>query len=428
MAINGMAQSATTSVNKIEQAQAFAQKYLAVKKAHANKAAMKETAKMPRTINEYSYSNGDWTLEAQHNYRYDSKSGSLVMEEITANDKSNKVRNVYTYDEKETSFCTSETQSTFTPASSSTSTKVTVSKKDVKRDAQGRITEVSCYEYNENKNDLELTYRNTFEYGENGKPTKMTRVSNTTDENNSSSVMTMTLSNIVWDSYDGNLLTAFGTSDEDMVLDPANRIMTADMKLEFSGESQSFEGTVTGEYSNNKSSLDLAVSYGSIVIMDEKYTDEILDNNGSHRLSMEVQTMDVNTQEYTPWLMDMTMLYNEKGEELEETVRQGTTTSDLEIQQSVKYDNSYDEETGLRTSAIISQYNSSTKTYIPVTKLEIEKYVDVVTAIDGVNNNAVNGNAQIFNAQGMFMGNDLTTLPSGLYIVKQNGKSVKVNK
>lgn len=423
-----MAQTTKTSANNIEQAQTFTKKLLAVTKARANKAPMKETVKMPRTINEYTYNNGDWTLEAQHSYRYDSKSGSLVMEETVANDKSYKTRNVYEYDSKETDFCTSQTQYNFTPSTSTTSTSLVVSKKVVKRDSQGRITEVTSYEYDESKNDLAMTYHNTFEYGDNGKPTKMVRVSSSVDEDNKTSIMTMTFTNIVWDTYDGNLLTAFGTSDEDMVLDPANRIMTADLKLEFDGESQSFNGTVTGEYTDKKSSLDIALTYGSVVVMDEKYTDEILDNNGSHCLSMDVQVMqDVSSQEFTTWLMTMTMLYNEKGEELEQTVRQGDDANSLEIQQSVKYDNSYDAETGQRTTSILSEYDTDTKTYKPVTKLEVVKYVDV-TAIDGVTDNAESGKAQIFNAQGMFMGNNLNALSSGLYIVKQNGKSIKVNK
>ena len=54
-----------------------------------------------------------------------------------------------------------------------------------------------------------------------------------------------------------------------------------------------------------------------------------------------------------------------------------------------------------------------------------------MTTVDGINGveensaDAVNG---VYNALGMFMGKDINSLDKGLYIVKMNGKTVKIQK
>ena len=48
--------------------------------------------------------------------------------------------------------------------------------------------------------------------------------------------------------------------------------------------------------------------------------------------------------------------------------------------------------------------------------------------INGVEENSADAVNGVYNAQGMFMGKDINSLDKGLYIVKMNGKTVKIQK
>lgn len=427
LAVSGMAQSQTKTAVTLQQARNLVSKFIA-RQATVNKLEAKQTVKMPRTINQYAYDNGNWTLETQISYRYDNN-GNLGMQETVAADNSYKLRSVYTYDSKETGYCTSETQYQFTPSDSKEPVSAVVGKSDVVRDAQGRVTGITNYSLDETSNELLQTYHTTFEYdGENTKPVKMVRVDIYRDDNQKEQTQTMEYQNIVWaDGFDGKLLQAYGSSTEDMILDKANRIKSADLTLSTSESTATLDGTLTGTYLDGKSILDFSMIYGSVVIMQQIYTDEYLDNNGSHCLSLTYNQMQDDLSGFDTSIISMTQLYNDKKEELEQTLRQGTSSTNMAIEQSVKYDNTYNAETGLRDYAILSEYDTATKTYSPKTKMEIVKYIDV-TGIDAVAETAGNGKTEIYNAQGMFVGNDLNALGTGLYVVKQNGKSFKVAK
>ena len=202
------------------------------------------------------------------------------------------------------------------------------------------------------------------------------------------------------------------------------------MNISVSTETNSLDGTLTGTYLDNKSIIDFSIIYGSVVIMQQIYNDEYLDENGSHRLSLTYNQMNSDLSGFDTQIMDYTMLLNEHQEELEETLRTGTSSADMEIMSSSKYENSYNAETGLRDYAIISEYDTKTKQYAPTTKLEVTKYIDVTTVvgINGVEENSADAVNGVYNALGMFMGKDINSLDKGLYIVKMNGKTVKIQK
>lgn len=429
IAVSGMAQNQEKSAMNLQKAKQIAAKVMA-RQATAGIVAPKAVVKMPKSINQYGYDNGAWTLEAQNTYRYDSN-GSLGMEERTAADKSVKVRNVYAYDSKETAFCTKHTQQVFSPATSKTPTENVMLSIDVKRDNKGRLVDMTKYEFSEAENKLKQTFHTTFEYGTTDMPVKITRVDIYMNSDNVEEAQTTVFSNIEWaDGFNGDLLSSYGSTNEDMILDKANRIKNADLNISISTETNSLDGTLTGTYLDNKSILDFSIIYGSVVIMQQIYNDEYLDENGSHRLSLTYNQMNSDLSGFDTQIMDYTMLLNEHHEELEETLRTGTSSADMEIMSSSKYENSYNAETGLRDYAIISEYDTKTKQYSPTTKLEVTKYIDVTT-VDGINGveensaDAVNG---VYNAQGMFMGKDINSLDKGLYIVKMNGKTVKIQK
>ena len=191
-------------------------------------------------------------------------------------------------------------------------------------------------------------------------PVKITRVDIYMNSDNVEEAQTTVFSNIEWaDGFNGDLLSSYGSTNEDMILDKANRIKNADLNISISTETNSLDGTLTGTYLDNKSILDFSIIYGSVVIMQQIYNDEYLDENGSHRLSLTYNQMNSDLSGFDTQIMDYTMLLNEHQEELEETLRTGTSSADMEIMSSSKYENSYNAETGLRDYAIISEYDTS---------------------------------------------------------------------
>lgn len=125
-------------------------------------------------------------------------------------------------------------------------------------------------------------------------------------------------------------------------------------------------------------------------------------------------------------LVSTEVVCNDKGDVVKNTSYSGTGDA-RKIVESNEYEYSYNSTTGLIDYTIVSDYDTDTKAYQPLYKLEYSDYVDV-TGINGVAANTADGKTAVYNMQGMCVGNSLHNQPSGMYIMKQGGKSVKVIK
>ena len=88
----------------------------------------------------------------------------------------------------------------------------------------------------------------------------------------------------------------------------------------------------------------------------------------------------------------------------------------------------YDEATGEMLSNLYERYNTETQQYEKRTKYVYSQIEDVATAIEQPSADLADAPTAVYNMQGVYMGTSTTTLPAGIYLVKQGDKTRKVIK
>lgn len=408
----GMAQLSKTQTALLKKAQTTLKTFWG-KRSHAIKKTEENTDDMlPGTVKRYEYKKGNYEYQTTTDYTYDNLGNVLSSKEWSGNEGMVQILQ-YEYDKVETDFVTKVTGTTYETMSSTVPYYEYVSKRvDVTRNSKGQVTLVEDWEPNDTNTGLELDSKVTFEYGTDGKASKIA----ITEYDEESGNMTVTFSDIKWESYNGELLSIFGTGEVDNILfEPDNLIKSA--KMEMTEGNITIGGNATGTYSETKSELTISLTmYGSIPVGEIVMSYEITDDNGSY-ISKNTSTIDGTETETEE------CVYNDNGDMTKETYSDG---KDFE---SYEYSYSYNAATGLADYMLASAYNKSTKAYDPSYKLEYSNYVDVTTGISNATATTPgNGKTAIYNAHGIYMGKSFDSLHGGIYIVRQGGKSFKVIK
>lgn len=100
----------------------------------------------------------------------------------------------------------------------------------------------------------------------------------------------------------------------------------------------------------------------------------------------------------------------------------------MELQGGAKYDITYSTEfPDAEAEVVMSNYDYESRTYIPYMRVVTDEYTDMDTAISSIKAGTVAAPDGVYNLQGMPV-NNYEHAPRGLYIVRKNGKAVKVMK
>lgn len=411
----GMAQFSKAQTMQVKKVQMALEKVFG-KKDKVKKADEIEADLQPGTVKSYKYNNGSYSYEMTTNYTYNTL-GNVVTEKQWSDENGMVQILANEYDNVEPDFVTKTTATIYeTPASTTPYSETVELRRDVTRNDKGQVTQVENWTANDTNTGLELDSKVTFEYGADGKANKIS----TTEYDSEEGDMTITMNNIVWEEYNGDLLSIFGSDNLDNIfMEPDNLLKSAD--LEMTLDDMTVIGSATGTYTDNKSELTMSFYMFGMSVMDMTISMETTDDNGSFVSNITTSSMGESAD-----LVSTEVVCNDKGDVVKNTSYSGTGDA-RKIVESNEYEYSYNSTTGLIDYTIVSDYDTDTKAYQPLYKLEYSDYVDV-TGINGVAANTADGKTAVYNMQGMCVGNSLHNQPSGMYIMKQGGKSVKVIK
>ena len=414
----GAAQTPQARIAKVKKAATFIGKRLGDR---ASKSILKSAAadrkKLPGTTKLYQYNNGDWTYNMTTNCTFD-QYGNVSTAKTWSDENGMMQITTNKYDNVETSFLVSQTQSTYDSPTATTPTYEFMNKRvDVTRNEKGQVTKVEDWEANDTYTGLELETAVSLEYGSDDKINKI--IISSYDDNEE---MKVTLNDVVWKEYNGKILSTFGSDMEDIIADPQNLIESA--TVETTVEGMDVKGNITSDYSiEGKRELTLSMNYLEMPIGSYKFYYEQTDDNGSF-INRSIMSFMGEADE----IENVAVKYNDKKDMVEETISEGSSIASLKISSSTQYDYTYNEETGLADYMILKELDLNSNTYNPNKKLVYSDYQDIASGISNAAANVNTGKTAIYNTQGMYVGNSTDKLSDGLYIIKQDGKTFKIMK
>ena len=322
------------------------------------------------------------------------------------------------YDNVESTFLVSQTQSTYDSPTATTPTYEFMNKRvDVTRNEKGQVTKVEDWEANDTYTGLELETTVSLEYGSDDKINKI--IISSYDDNEE---MKVTLNDVVWKEYNGKILSTIGTDVENIIADPQNLIESA--SVEMSAEGMDVKGNLTTDYSTEgKRELTLSMNYYGMPVASYKFYYEQTDSNGSF-----INRSTITLMGEADEIESVTVKYNDKKDMVEETISEGKSIASLKTSSSTLYNYTYNEETGLADYMISKNLDLDTNTYNPNSKYVYSDYQDVASGISNAAANVNTGKTAVYNTQGMYVGNSTGKLSDGLYIIKQDGKTFKMMK
>lgn len=238
------------------------------------------------------------------------------------------------------------------------------------------------------------------------------------------------LKDMVWDRTNGQILGYVSDFYEgDNRLKTANFYATQDDGTEYVYGSLSLEYDEKGGYVALMKELD---GYTAI-----RYSKTFVDDNGSYDyVAMEYEDANSDGKNTADEITSITRQVerfdangNETLIETYETADDAKSSTDVALVEGTKTEYKYDEATGEVAEAVYSWYDSDTDDYVLDMKVVSDTYVDVanVGGINAVKPNASKASA-VYNLQGVRVGDSLDNLPSGLYIQRIGGKTVKTVK
>ena len=414
----GAAQASQTRIAKVKKAATFIGKRLGDRASKAIlKSAAADSKKLPGTTKLYQYNNGDWTYYMTTNCTFD-QYGNVSTTKTWSDENGMMQITTNKYDNVETSFLVSQTQSTYDSPTATTPTYEFMNRRvDVTRNEKGQVTKVEDWEANDTYTGLELETAVSLEYGSDDKINKI--IISSYDDNEE---MKVTLNDVVWKEYNGKILSTIGTDLENIIADPQNLIESA--TVEMSVEGMDVKGNLTSDYSTEgKRELSLSMSYLGMTVASCKFYYEQTDDNGSF-----INRSSISFMGEADEIESVTVKYNDKKDIVEETISEGKSIASLKTSSSTQYDYTYNEETGLADYMILKELDLDTNTYNPNSKYVYSDYQDVASGISNAAANVNTGKTAVYNTQGMYVGNSTDKLSDGLYIIKQGGKTFKMMK
>lgn len=239
------------------------------------------------------------------------------------------------------------------------------------------------------------------------------------------------LKDIVWENTNGQILGEVSDFYEG-----DNRIKSANIyNIQAEGEEYVYATLSVnyGDYGSYTATLDYP-NYYSRAIYAKTYSDA----NGSYVNTVKQYTdYDMNGKYTSDELEDYQKYveqYDDHGNitltENYDISEDAESPADIVVSDATKIENTYDPTYDQLAEEVYYYYDSELGEYAPFMKVVHDTFVDVAnptTAISSAKADATDGQA-VYNMQGVKVGDKLSNLPSGLYIQKIGGKTIKVVK
>lgn len=231
------------------------------------------------------------------------------------------------------------------------------------------------------------------------------------------------LTDIKWHRTDGQIV--FGYTDWDWI---ENLVSSAVLSYEDNGVVKSF-GDMSVALKDGGRGYSEVINYTDVlgkIVSD--YT--VADDNGSSVYDMTTYS-DLNTDgkitdDEVQDRSVQEVTYDSHGNCVQTKIYESSNGAALEQTQGSKVEITYDVAHGdLPRETLEYRYDSDKADYVPFSKVVVESFADVTNGIGGTMQICNgNGEARIYNIQGTEMGK--SALGKGLFIVKKNGKAIKV--
>ncbi len=367
----------------------------------------------PGTVKEYQYTGSTMEYTLTRNFTYDQYGNVLSTTWCDADGV--KTGTKYKYDTVETSYLVLRTQESYASAVDREPEHIYVDKRtDVTRNNKGQLTGIAYYGPNNSYTGLVDEGKIDITYGSDGKANSISMTMYDEDGN-----MAITLKDIIWETYNGNLLGMLDEYMEKSVFDSGNLIKSANVSM--MGDGMEIAGTATGTYNGPERELALSFEYYGMTMAETSFYYKSTDDNGSYITIEKSSTMGTPPEAYGE-----TVVYNDRKDIIEESESEGTSADDLAVQESKKYEYTYNESTGLADYCFVKKLDKTSGNYNPSQKLEFSNYKEIGAGITTAT--AATGKTAVYNTNGIYAGSSTANLPSGLYIVKQGAKSFKIMK
>lgn len=289
-------------------------------------------------------------------------------------------------------------------------------KRNVTRDSKGNVTGVSVDTYY--IDGFETTRKTTITYNQDGLADTWKYEELAYDGVSLAWEEYYTLEDMQWYSTDGQIVT----DDIEGFFTGNNRLKSAKVIEPAYGET----GRIEAEYDED-GNYSYTFLYNDPVESDV-YTFKYIDENGSTEEEyIYYSDMNEDGQLSDDELMESSKIitrYNEKGDITAEEYYFGD-----EFDSGTKYDIEYGDYS-YPTEWVMSEYDYDLEDYVPYMKLVRSNFVDVTntSSINSVAGSSETGVQNVYNLHGMKVGTQTSNLPAGLYLIKKDGKTVKVLK
>lgn len=223
--------------------------------------------------------------------------------------------------------------------------------------------------------------------------------------------------NIEWENTDGQMTTYF-----DELFEGANRIKRAEVYYE-----DELDGYIIVEYTGEKDYV-IKNTFNDPTVVAQKITRETIDDNGSFRVTMELYIDEDDNLTTEPWETETETVTYDSHANIVEAGIEVTYNGEVEYMASERYDYTYDAN-GNPTEITVSYYDEEEDAYIAESRTVYGEYIDVATGagIDDIIIGEQSKRTEIYNLNGVKIGDSLEGMPSGLYIVRKGNTATKVS-
>lgn len=437
-------QNTKAAIEKLMKAKKAIRTTTIAKKAMAAMRAAESEKWMPTHDVEYSYDDGDWYKEAENTYTYDNRGltlsqvqlsyGEYTKLENTYNEKgqiveqhmftsedgtnyTEMVKRMQEYDERTGTVTKYEAFSYDEDENAWTRSRGT-NKREIVRNADGNITSCTYYSLNSDGETWDEVNKLAFTYANGGSaPTGCTY---------SEEGVEVTYSGMVWTKCTGQITEDLGEG----WMTNGNALKSTHMLDVEDDETVEYNITAEAQDNGDFHYLIKMPDYDYLMLVMYKKT---TDDNGSFKagLSTYFNRTGASVTYDDKYLVgenqtNICTFDNNGNLTLNEIYIANDQTGEAELYEGSKYEYKYDGSHGEMTESVQYDYNSSSSEYEPSMKIEYSDFTNVAgtNGIHGVEN-VDGGVAEFYNLQGMKMNN---AAQKGIYIMKQNGKTVKVMK
>lgn len=381
------------------------QSILGLKSQKTTKAVEKKLVTHTTTY-DYDGTNEEYLYDSYFTYN---TTGTVATEIQKANGTPTQ-KTSYTYDPEATALLTKTTVQGYSADSQTWSNEVEIQRCDVTRNSAGQVTKIVEYDLGDD-NTLEESMSFTIAYATDGTANEIGIVMG----NDLMGEIEMSLTDIKWIENNGQELAELGSVFS--LIGNGKHISSATMSYTIMGLPLS--GPLTVTYADN-GDIEASVSLGfyGTTYMSMDIQQIITDENGSYQLNMISDAMGDAEYDRTAVTLD-----KNGNTTLIETF-EGTTANDLEQSEGEKTEYTYSDGVNIAV-AIHSTWNESDDAYTPEKKVV---YDENTTGINSLENTISSPAERIYTIDGKILNENIETLPSGLYIVRQAGETHKVMK